>query len=36
MKIAIFYTLMILGGVFIGTAFAEESLISIVTDDDRL
>ena len=35
MKIAIFYTLMILGGVFIGTAFAEESLISVVTNDDR-
>jgi len=34
MKIRIFYTLMILGVISIGTAFAEESLISVQTDND--
>ena len=33
MKIVIFYTLMILGVISIGTAFAQESLISVQTDD---
>ena len=35
MKIAIFYTLMILGVIGIGTAFAEESLISVKTNDSN-
>jgi len=35
MKIVIFYTLMILGVISIGTAFAEESLISVQTNDDN-
>jgi predicted secreted protein with PEFG-CTERM motif len=34
MKIIIFYTLMILGVISIGTAFAEESLIIVQTNDD--
>lgn len=34
MKIVIFYTLMILGVITIGTAFGEESLISVQTNDD--
>jgi predicted secreted protein with PEFG-CTERM motif len=34
MKITIFYTLMILGVISMGTAFAEESLISVQTNDD--
>ena len=33
MKIVIFYTLMILGVISIGTVFAEESLISVETND---
>ena len=33
MKIAIFYTLMILGVISIGTAFAQGSLISVQTND---
>ena len=35
MKIAIFYTLMILGVISIGTAFAEGSLISVQTNDNN-
>jgi predicted secreted protein with PEFG-CTERM motif len=35
MKIVIFYTLMILGVISIGTAFAEESLISVQTNHDN-
>jgi predicted secreted protein with PEFG-CTERM motif len=35
MKIIIFYTLMILGVISIGTAFAEESLISVQTNDNN-
>jgi len=35
MKIAIFYTLMILGVISIGTAFAEGSLISVKTNDNN-
>ena len=35
MKIRIFYTLMILGVISIGTAFAEESLISVQTNNDN-
>jgi predicted secreted protein with PEFG-CTERM motif len=35
MKITIFYTLMILGVISIGTAFAEESLILVQTNDDN-
>jgi len=35
MKIIIFYTLMILGVISIGTAFAEGSLISLQTNDDN-
>jgi predicted secreted protein with PEFG-CTERM motif len=35
MKIIIFYTLMILGVISIGTAFAEGSLISVQTNDDN-
>jgi predicted secreted protein with PEFG-CTERM motif len=35
MKIKIFYTLMILGVISIGSAFAEGSLISVQTDDDN-
>jgi predicted secreted protein with PEFG-CTERM motif len=35
MKIVIFYTLMILGVVSMGTAFAEESLISVQTNDNN-
>jgi len=35
MKIMIFYTLMILGVISIGTAFAEESLISVQTNHDN-
>ena len=35
MKIAIFYTLMILAVISIGTAFAEESLISVQTNDNN-
>ena len=34
MKIVIFYTLMILGVISIGTAFAEGSLISVQTNDN--
>jgi predicted secreted protein with PEFG-CTERM motif len=35
MKIVIFYTLMILGVISMGTAFAEGSLISVQTNDDN-
>jgi predicted secreted protein with PEFG-CTERM motif len=35
MKIIIFYTLMILGVISIGTAFAQESLIVVQTNDDN-
>jgi predicted secreted protein with PEFG-CTERM motif len=35
MKIVIFYTLMILGVISMGTAFAEESLITVQTNDDN-
>ena len=35
MKIVIFYTLMILGVISIGTVFAEESLISVKTNDSN-
>jgi len=35
MKIVIFYTLMILGVISMGTAFAEESLISVQTNDNN-
>ena len=35
MKITIFYILMILGVISIGTAFAEESLISVQTNDNN-
>jgi len=35
MKIVIFYTLMILGAITTGTAFAEGSLISVQTNDDN-
>jgi predicted secreted protein with PEFG-CTERM motif len=35
MKIAVFYTLMILGVISIGTAFAEGSLISVQTNDNN-
>jgi predicted secreted protein with PEFG-CTERM motif len=35
MKIVIFYTLMILGVISMGTAFAEEALISVQTNEDN-
>jgi predicted secreted protein with PEFG-CTERM motif len=35
MKIVIFYTLMILGVISMGTAFAQESLISVKTDESN-
>ena len=35
MKIVIFYTLMILGVISMGTAFAQESLISVETDESN-
>ena len=35
MKIAIFYTLMVLGVISIGTAFAEGSLISVETNQSN-
>ena len=35
MKIALFYVLMILAVASMGTAFAEESLISVQTDNDN-